>query len=618
MSEFFLAINRDCSPFEQGQAERMMSQLDRFGGASKNLLVHKHYAMGIQSNKHLMASQKMPLLIDTHRYLLFDGRIDNRDELISRLDKANSAKTHLAKANAFSDAELIANSVGEFGNECIDSFRGPFIFVIFDTNLNCVEAARDAMGGRYLVYKVTDEHILLSSYEMALVGHDNVAYEINKEKAARYLSNTMEQQSQSLIQGLVPLDPGMLLRVTTQGVKLERYYSFRPNKRTFFNNDEEYATEFKRLLKQAITRRLNGTKQVGLMLSGGLDSVPIAILAAQESDNLLAFSWVFNEYPNLDERQYSSPVCNQYGIEQIMINCDRLWPKFDQTMDLNPIVPFGIPFSEFQEETFRQAKERGVDVLLTGIHGDLLYEGTNGILYELLKARDYKRFCSEFKHLYQTVSSFWLFIKHYVLRPLSVVQLISLQWRLLRPHKSSMLKEDLADLVIEKKHHLWKESRQALRPSQWRVVLDGFAGNDATHGRHLEAKYNIERRYPFRDRDLCEFMLSIPSHQLYFSLQTRPIVKKAFVDEFPEGLLNRNSKTVFSEVIYAGVSNDQKYKPWFNAKNAQWQQYVKDCYFNGQKPINQSLDLVKWRCAYYDYWKAVCYNQTLLGLGKDE
>lgn len=609
MSAFFLAINRNNAPFEVSMAKGMMAQIDRFGPDSKKLIVQDHYAIGYQAHWTVPEEsiQEQPMLLGEHLYLLFHGRIDNRLQLLEKLE--------LDITLVLSDADIVARCYREYGNDAVDLLRGPFVAVFFNTVNNDVVAFRDAMGGRYLVYSITDHHILIATYEMALVAHESVPYEINREKAARHLSNTMEQQPQSLIKGLKPLNPGMILSVTALGIDLHRYYSFSPDTRVELDSDQAYALEYKRLLNQAVMRRLRRIGRPGIMLSGGLDSIPIAILAAKNSDDLLAFSWVFEQFPDLDERQYSSPVCQQFGIEQVMINCDQLWPKFDESMDLNPIVPFGIPFSEFQEETLRQAKRRGVTVMLTGIHGDLLYEYTNGVLYELLKEGEWSRFFNEFSHLWQAASSPLAFIKHYVLRPLRVVQIISAKRRQKNPLKSDMLVKELADQVIEKPHWLLSNSVGALRPQQWQVVLDGFAGDDAVHGRYLDAKYLVERRYPFRDRDLCEFMLSIPSHQLYFALQKRPIVKQAFVKEFGPNLLNRNTKTVFSDVIYTGIANDLKNKHWYESQPAQWTDYVKHCYFDAKTTQNQSLGVVRWRCGYYDYWKSVCYNPLAQGSG---
>lgn len=609
MSAFFLAINRDYTLFDSALAERMMVQIDRFGHRTRRLLVQDHFAIGYQGQSTITQTldEPQPLLLGDNLYLLFQGRLDNRDQLIENLQ--------LEKDLNFSDADLVARYYRQFGDKGVDHLRGPFVFVFFNKLNNEVVAFRDAMGGRYLVYRVTEKHILIATYEMALVAHNSFGYALNKEKSARLLTNQMEQQPSSFIDGLTPLNPGMKMAVLPQSVELQRYYSFDPRTRIKYGSDDGYAQEYKRLLQQAVKRRLHGVVKPGVMLSGGLDSVPVAILGAQESNSLIAFSWVFDQYPDLDERQYSEPICQRLLIEQVMINCDELWPQFDSSMDLNPIVPFGIPFSEFQEQTFRQAKSKGVLVMLTGIHGDLLYEYTNGVLYELLKAGDFKRFFSELRVLWKAVKSPALFIKHYVLRPLSLVQKISAKRRRSKMPTSDILVDELAESVIERPHWLLHESKRALRPKQWQVVLDGFAGDDAVHGRYLEAKYGIERRYPFRDRDLCEFMLSIPSHQLYFALQKRPIVKRAFAKEFSPELAKRNNKTVFSEVIYHGVKQDQRNRQWFDSEPNYWSEYVKHCYFETKIEQNHSLEVVRWRCGYYDYWKSVCYTPFAQGSG---
>ena len=605
MSAFFLAINRNNRQFEPWLAQRMMAQLDRFGHASRQLTVNNQFAIGHQTYCVMPAASQtqQPMKLGEHLYFLFHGRVDNRSVMLEKLG--------LEPTQSISDADIVARCYRAFGDECLDEFRGPFVFVFFNESNNEVVACRDAMGGRYLVYRVTEKHILIATYEMALVAHNSLHYTINEEKAARYLSNQMESQPSSLIDGLTPLNPGTKLTVNEAGVRLHRYYSYSPATRIHLDSDQSYADEFKRLLNQAISRRTANVARPGLMLSGGLDSIPIAILAAQQSPSLIALSWVFDQYPELDERQYSSPICQQLGIEQVMINCDERWPQWDQSMDLNPIVPFGIPFSEFQEATFRKAKSKGVTMMLTGIHGDLLYEYTNGILYELLKAGEFRRFYRELKLLWTSSSSTANFIRHYCFRPIKLAQKLGVVRRKFAQHRHPYLQDRIGEKVCEKPHWLLAESARALRPKQWQIVLDGFAGDDTVHGRYLEAKYGIERRYPFRDRDLCEFMLSIPSHQLYFSLQKRPIVKQAFAQEFNENLLARNNKTSFSQVIYSGVSKDKKNRQWFESQPPQWADYVKQCYFESKTAQNGSMDVVRWRCGYYDYWKSVCYNPLM-------
>jgi len=383
--------------------------------------------------------------------------------------------------------------------------------------------------------------------------------------------------------------------------------------------DEAYAKEFKRLLTQAVERRLRSVGKVGTMLSGGMDSVPMTIVAAQNfQSGLLAYSWVFDRYPDLDERRYSSPICDSFGIEQVMIDCDDVWPKFDDDTHANPIFPFGIPYSEFQQETFRQAQKNDVQLLLTGIHGDLLYEYGQGVFYELIRAGQWRKAGAEMKRFWQSSLPKGLWLKHYFLKPLAVVRKFTGFCNRNKPYPNDCLQDNIASLITKQEHWLEQESRAALRPLQWQVVMDGFAGEDMAHGRYMEAKYGIERRYPFRDRDLCEFMLAVPSDQLYFNRTTRPIVKQAFRNEFTPELLTRNDKTNFSTVIDAGIEQDSANLKWFQSSPPHWSYFVKECYFERNSAHMPPANVIKWRCGYYEYWKSVCYNPMVLRVGADK
>lgn len=613
MSAFFLAINRNRTAFDQKLAARMMHQLDRFGDDSKKLIVKGHFALGYQSHWSVPeeVDEHQPIARTDGTWFVFHGRVDNRRALFDSLGIKRSKK--------MSDAELVCRHYSVFGEAGIEKIIGPFVFIHFDAANDTVFAARDAMGARYLVYRVTAQHILIATYEMALVAHGSFAYLINQEKAARYLLNEMENVPSSLVNGLEPLNPGMSLTLGPNVRKLTRYYRYSPRARIMLDSDREYAAEFRRLLDQAVRRRLRSIGDVGTMLSGGLDSVPMTISAIDHTrttqQTLLAFSWVFDDYPDLDERTYSSPICQANNIEQVMVNCDRLWPKFDASTDLNPVIPFGIPFSEFQEETLRIAKARGVTTMLTGIHGDLLYEYTQGVFYELARQRKPAKALAEFLRLWNISNSKFQFIKLYLLRPLRVVQRVSAWRRRNKRFTSDVLRDEVAAKFQQQEHWLHAPSQAAIRPQQWQVIFDGFAGDDAVHGRYLDAKHGVERRYPFRDRDLAEFMLAIPSEQLYFNLIKRPIVKNAFENEFTPALFNRNDKTNFSQVIYAGIDADTENLKWFESGRADWQQYVKHCYFDAKPDEIDANTVVRWRCGYYAYWKSTCYNPVGQDLG---
>ena len=616
MSAFFLAINRDQSPFQATVAQTMMQAIAHFGHDAEQLHVQDHFALGYQSLWTVPEEQgeQQPLYDEASgAWLLFYGRIDNRDELLTQLS--------LPLSTCMSDAALLLAFYLHQGEGALGQIIGPFVFVIYHSQTDKVIAARDCMGGRSLVYRITDQYILIATYELALIAHPSVEYRFNHARIARMLARLMSDKLESTIAGVTPLQPGELLSMATTDTQAHKTVFYRPDpaRRIRLKSNQDYAAEFKRLLRQAVVRRMRSIGPVSAMLSGGFDSVPMSILLSQElaksEQTLTAFSWVFDRFPEADERQYSTPVCEQYNIQQICINCDDIWPQLDEHTHVDPVMPVSIPYSEYQQVTLQQAQERGIRTVMTGIHGDLLYGYIQPVLIELLKAGRIKDAIAEFRRLWFDVVSPSYLIKHFIIAQLPFMSHWLERRRLKQTLASDCLQDDINALLYNETNCLWKTSQKALRPAWYQVVFSGFAGEDMAFGRHLEAKYAVERRYPFRDRDLCEFMAAVPSEQLHFNSTPRPIVRRAFDNELSDDLKARTIKTDFSSVISAGVAKDPKWRVWFDSEPANWHFYVKKCYFGDNKLRTRGMDIVQWQCGYYDYWKSVCYNQTIDELG---
>ncbi len=615
MSAFFFALNRDGSKFSPIVAEAMMAQIDDFGHDSKQLIVRDNFAIGYQARwttKEELGEQQ-PILLDDHSWLMFLGRIDNRHYLLERL--------RLKPDLEISDAELVARYLKRHSVDQLNEFVGPFVLVVFDQQTQSVLAARDPMGGRYLVAAVSEQRILLATYEMALVAHPSVDYSFNEEKIAAGIARQQETKSLSLVRGLEPLEPGEALEISNNGKRVFRFYRPRVVPNMGDNTDQQYAQEFRRLLNQAVARRLRGIGDVATMLSGGLDSVPIAIAASQlsavQEQHHQALSWVFEQYSDADERQYSKPVCEQFAIRQHLICCDEVWPKFDKDTHLNPVFPFSTPYSEYQQETFRVAKQQGISHILTGIHGDMLYGHGESVVYELLQQGQIRQAIKLFMLYWRHTSNRRVLIKNTLLKPIPWLRRLLDQQRMRRYQAPAWLQADIAEQLRLRPHPLYQESQSRVRPLQWQNLFGGFAGNDMALGRTMEAKYQIDRRYPLRDRDLCEFMASVPSTQLISGMIHRPIVLNAYANELPENIRKRNDKTGFNSAISASIAADVEAQRWFKQTDAAWKKYVKDCDLDSWHSADSATSVLQWQCAYYNFWRATCYDakQGELGAG---
>jgi asparagine synthase (glutamine-hydrolysing) len=66
----------------------------------------------------------------------------------------------------------------------------------------------------------------------------------------------------------------------------------------------------------------------------------------------------------------------------------------------------------------------------------------------------------------------------------------------------------------------------------------------------------FEKRYPFVDRDLLEFMYAIPREQLVRPTQRRSLMRRALVGIVPDEILNRKTKAFVSRAPMVAVSKD--------------------------------------------------------------
>ncbi|MFT5572331.1 MAG: hypothetical protein ACI9FR_001254 [Cryomorphaceae bacterium] len=203
-----------------------------------------------------------------------------------------------------------------------------------------------------------------------------------------------------------------------------------------------------------------------------------------------------------------------------------------------------------------QAQDRGIKTLMTGIYGDLLYGHTSSIFVELLKAGRWKDCIAEVKRFWQRPENHSHKIKHYFIAQIPGARRL-INWRRNKAQlNSEFLHDDINALLHNQTPYLFLESLSARRPEAYLNVFSGFVGEDQALGRHMESKFELERRYPFRDRDLCEFLTAIPCHQLYFNHTPRPVVRNAFINDFRPELFALKAKTSFITTIIGGIRND--------------------------------------------------------------
>ena len=143
-------------------------------------------------------------------------------------------------------------------------------------------------------------------------------------------------------------------------------------------------------LDQAVARRLLADVAVGTMCSGGIDSSVITALVAARDPGVLAFNAAIADQPDNDEHEHAAAVAAHLGVELVTVRVDaRSWREDFVRTCRHIEAPMLHPSSVAMLQIARAARERGVEVLLSGEGADELFGG-----YAFLHAkarRDHER-----------------------------------------------------------------------------------------------------------------------------------------------------------------------------------------------------------------------------------
>ncbi len=159
--------------------------------------------------------------------------------------------------------------------------------------------------------------------------------------------------------------------MTVTGDKVTKWCFWSPDetKRIRYTSDEEYAEHYLELLPEAVRCRMRSVGQIGVSLSGGLDSTPIAAIFANflptarpEQASLKSYSYAFDRLAECDERRYIEPLVARYGIDAAYVPCDDLWTfrNFERWPALRDVV-FYDAFAWLPDAVRKSAAAQAVD-----------------------------------------------------------------------------------------------------------------------------------------------------------------------------------------------------------------------------------------------------------------
>jgi asparagine synthetase B (glutamine-hydrolysing) len=319
--------------------------------------------------------------------VVFEGNLYNASDLATRLEISERASDV---------AFVLIRAYERWSEDFISKLRGVFGLVLWDRTRDVLIAGRDPIGIYPMYFARGGDELMLSTSADALMKHPQVSRRINRAAVVDYLTDYWPRLQETFYEAVKRIPPGSMMRSRAGSESVERYWNPKIAEKESDWVDENDAARFDQLLTAAVDRSLQAG-QAGIFLSGGLDSVGVAAVAADLAAARglpppQALSLAFRN-SEADEEDRQRAVARQLGLPQLVVpyqdpsNSEgSLRPVFD----LNRVSSFPLmnPWLPRYNYLAERGKELGCRTILTGSGGDEWFGISPFLAGDLLRSLD--------------------------------------------------------------------------------------------------------------------------------------------------------------------------------------------------------------------------------------
>ena len=485
-----------------------------------------------------------------------DVRLDNRDDVLARIGVSPR------EAMAWPDSRVLLAGWEKFGDDIWPMLRGPFAVAIWDPRSRTLTLARDHLGLNVVMWHRSERFFAFATMPNGLFALDDVPRELSEEKFADFLVLNHADHVTTIYRNVFRVPPAHVMQVKSDGsIKQRRYWSPAEIKPVRLSSDQAYADGLRECLDLAVRRQMRSAHPIGCLLSGGLDSSSVSVLAAralaEKNQRLVAFTGV-------PRRGFDGPVpAGHYADETPYVdaiasaagNIDVTYVRNDECNDFAELERFFIALEgPVRNPTnlgwvlamLRLARTQGRRVLLGGLYGNttVSWNGWSQAVAHLKRGRLLTAYRQWQLYYRRTSYSRWVALRKLLVEPLLPERLGN--WADRRRHPSRMaawqdhaaIRPDFAaamgvDVRAQKAGH---DFLYRMRPDE---RMKGLAQVDYVGDWHAAEKAvtGVEVRDPTADIDVISYCFGVPPEQYLAEGIDRSLIRRAMWGLLPETVL---------------------------------------------------------------------------------
>lgn len=470
--------------------------------------------------------------------ILGDITIHNRKELINLLSENERVPI---KTNE----ELIYYLYKNKGIKFVEELVGEFSLVLYDQKKKEAYAIRDQLGVKTLFWLELKGNFIFASDIFLLKPYFNFSRNSLNENYFRlfYYGNGVLDSNETPFKGIHRVPRGEYVKKVNKESSRYKYWELSNVKgNVYFPKRSDYLDEFRGILKKSVEDRLSKHGVNSIMLSGGLDSTSVYVLAksiANQNSNLSlsTISAVFEELKDSDESEFIIDLLDKYEDKGNLINCDDVL-MFES-------FPYNSPFTyepnvssityEFTFHLIKKSRELGFTNILSGYAGDHLLSNS------LYITRDYLG-KGQIKKALQTVTDYSIQTNT------SAVQNLM---------KYTLFPNVLNDYIVKGRNIQYKTLLKTMKKikdlNQRDLYYQIFSANTHYLDRVLGPLAGVNLQHPFLDRRLIEFVYKIPGEIKYLNEYNKSLLRDAMRDDLTSNIANAINKKTHLAHTYKSI-----------------------------------------------------------------
>ena len=465
--------------------------------------------------------------------LTWDGRLDNRDDLLLRFGSGTTMHA--------SDGGIALAVFERWGIDGLRSLVGDWSAAIWDRRRRTLHLARDYMGARPLYYCVAPQFVAWSSSLGELVQRSGRMDSLSDAFAASFMSLRMTPDA-TPYEGVCAVPTATCLSFSAdEGQQRRRFWHLEAG--TIHSaHERDYEEQLRHLWSEAVSTRLRTPGTAWAELSGGLDSSSVVCMADRlmkggrvPARSIRMVSHATLQSPDGDERRFIAEVEQQVGVRSEIVGVEDHQECTDPEWAwVTPHALQGVGL-----ECVRRVRRAGGRLVLSGRMGDAIMgcQPDNSVaVFDDLR-------CG---HVMAALRNLRLWSRA-TRKPF-----VEIAWRLLAPRVEAssgtgvgLLTSRLTNLVRDVSPCVSRfraSKRQAAR-----MVLGYSLGARLDIPHHPP---DVIYTYPFAHRPLVEFMLAIPGKEMSAPGDTRALMRRAFAGFVPARILRRGSKGYYPPAAF--------------------------------------------------------------------